>query len=594
MNASLGFVDYAIIVTYMVFALSVGVILSKKASKSTEDYFLGGRSLRWWMVGFSMVATSFASDTPLVITEIIRKHGVQRLWWVFVSVLTLVVGIFLFSRLWRRAAIVTDAEFYELRYDGNSAAFLRGYWALFAGVVQNLITIGWVTFAMSHIITTMTDVNKWWAIGICMGVALTYATFSGFYGVVITDCVQFFIATFSMIALAVIAVNKAGGLDAVLEQVAAAPGYGERTLAVFPDFTTFNLDLLALLIFVFVIWWGDANGYNMQRMSACKNERHAVLATIFYAVFQTVRPWMWAGVALVSIVLFPDLTGTSYTDTDAYPLVMNVCLGVGMKGLLVTAFLAAFMSTIDTHLNWGASYLMTDVYQRFIKKSATQRHYVAVTKVIVVMLMIAGASLVPFMKSIEGAWIFLAILMVGSGMIHVARWFWWRINAYTEIAALTMGLAGGILHLTLPDSIVVFGFAWSELPFEIEIALFTAIVVPTSVLVTFLTPPVPVEKLEAFYRKVRPGGFWGVVSQEARNLPGKAVGRNTPIDIAAGISLCFGFSLCVGYSILLDFTKAAVCFALAILGGIWVRRWYKVEVRELAAHQETVTAAVEQ
>ncbi|HCO94000.1 MAG TPA: hypothetical protein DIU00_08625, partial [Phycisphaerales bacterium] len=346
---SLGFLDYAIIAAYMLFAVGTGIYFSRKASQSSENYFLGGRSLPWWMIAVSMVATSFASDTPLVVTEIIRTDGLQRIWWVFVAVLALIVGIFLFSRLWRRAAIITDAQFYELRYEGKSAAFLRGFRAFFAGIVQNLLTIAWVTFAMSSIITTVTDIPSWWAIGICMFVALVYATFSGFYGVVVTDFVQFFIATFSMIALAVIAAVKVGGLGHVLDTIAATEGYGRRTLSIFPNFKSFDLDLVKLLIYFFILWWIDASGYNMQRMSACKNERHAVLATIFYAIFQCCRPWIWVVVALVSIVLFPILTDP-YNDTHAYPLVMNEYLGYGLKGLLITAFLAAFMSTIDTHL----------------------------------------------------------------------------------------------------------------------------------------------------------------------------------------------------------------------------------------------------
>jgi len=193
----LGFLDYAIMAAYMLFALGTGIYFSKRASQSSENYFLGGRSLPWWMISISMIATSFASDTPLVVTEIIRTDGLQRIWWVFVAVLALIVGIFLFSRLWRRAAIITDAQFYELRYEGKSAAFLRGFRAFFAGIVQNLLTISWVTFAMSSIITTMTNIPKWWAIGLCMFVALVYSTFSGFYGVVVTDFIQFFIATFS-------------------------------------------------------------------------------------------------------------------------------------------------------------------------------------------------------------------------------------------------------------------------------------------------------------------------------------------------------------------------------------------------------------
>ena len=424
--------DYGIIVAYLLFSLIIGIVYSRKASQSPEHYFLGGRSLPWWMISISLMATSFASDTPLVVTEITRQFGLQRMWWVFAAVLTLIVGIFLFSRLWRRSAIITDAEFYEFRYDGNAAAFLRGFRAFYSGIIQNLIVIAWVTFAMSNIITVMTPLNKVWAVGTCIVVALIYTVFSGFYGVVITDVVQFFIASGSMIILAFIAVYKAGGLHTVLTTIAATQGY-EKTLSIFPDFKHFDLDMLKLMIYVLVLWWADAGGYNMQRISGCRNERHAVLATLFYAIFQSIRPWMWIPVALVSIVLFPRLTGTQ-TDTQAYPLVANIYLGIGLKGLLVSGFLAAFMSTITTQLNWGASYIMTDVYKRFIRKDASHRRYMIVTRIVVVVLMAGAAGIVPLLKSVTAAWEFLAFLTVGSGIISVARWFWWRINAYTEIS----------------------------------------------------------------------------------------------------------------------------------------------------------------
>ena len=590
----MGYLDYAIVAAYLRFALGTGVYFSKRASRSSEDYFLGGRSFPWWMIAISMVATSFASDTPLVVTEITRQDGLQRIWWVFVAVLTLIVGIFLFSRLWRRAAVITDAEFYELRYEGKSAAFLRGFRAFFSGVVQNLLVIAWVIFAMSSIITTMTDIDEWLAIGICTSVALVYATFSGFYGVVVTDCVQFFIATFSMLALAVIAVVKVGGLGHVLETVGAAEGYGPRTLAIFPSFKSFDADLAKLLIYILVLWWVDASGYNMQRMSACRNERDSVRATMFYAIFQCCRPWIWVVVALVSIVLYPTLSAP-YNDTHAYPLVMNEYLGYGLKGLLVTAFLAAFMSTVDTHLNWGASYMMTDVYRRFIKKDATQRHYMIVTKLIVVLMMAAGVGIALYIAwkdlTVSAVWEFFALIMVGGGIISVLRWFWWRINAYTEITALSLGLFLGCVNPFVPDSVTVlgrtwqlslFGYPWPEMPFEFKIAFLTAIVVPISLIVTFLTPAAPREKLDAFYRKVRPGGAWGVLSRETRNLPGKTLSLATIVDVIGGILLCYGISLAIGYSILLKFGKAGLCLGLAVVGGCIVYRWYRKEVRVLA------------
>jgi len=573
--------DYGIIIAYMLFALGVGLFFSKKASQNTESYFLGGRTLPWWMIGISMVATSFASDTPLWTTEVIRTDGLQRLWWVLIAVMTLIVGIFLFSRLWRRAEIVTDAEFYELRYEGKSAAFLRGFRAFMSGIVQNVVTMGWVIFAMSSIITVMTGIeNQRVAVGICIAVALTYATFSGFYGVVVTDSVQFFLAIGSMVALAVIAVANVGGMEEVLAGVAAQPGYGPKTLMVFPDLTKFDMNTAKLLIIVLVFAWGDAGGYNMQRMSACRNERDAVKATIFYAIFQTIRPWMWVVVGLVSIVLFPTIS-EPYSHTHAYAFVMDRFLGPGLRGLLVVAFLAAFMSTIDTHLNWGASYLMVDVYQRFIKKDASQKHYMIATKICVVLLMCGGAAVVPLLNSITKAMEFMAMLMIGSGIIAVLRWFWWRVNAYTEISAIILGLVIGLANLVIPDSVVLGGLAWSAVPFEVKIALFTAIVVPVTLIVTFLTPPVSKEKLEAFYRKVRPGGFWGILDKEVRALPGKAIGPSILVDVVGAILMCYGLSLAIGYAILMKFVHSGICLVLAAAGAAIVAVWFRKEVKRL-------------
>ncbi len=595
MLAALVFWDYAIIVSYLLVALGIGVFFSKRASESTENYFLGGRSFPWWMIGFSMVATSFASDTPLVVAEITRTDGLQRIWWVFVAVIPLIVGIFLFSRLWRRANIVTDAEFYELRYEGKSAAFLRGFRAFMAGIVQNLVVIGWVTYAMTTIITTMTDINVWWAVGVCMSVALVYATFSGFYGVVVTDCIQFFIAMFSMLTLAFIAVDKIGGMEHVLTTISATEEAGKNTLSIFPDFGSFDEKLWKFIILILVFWWSDANGYNMQRMSACRNEKDSVKATIFYAIFQCCRPWLWVVVGLVSLVLFPELT----KHDEAYPMVMNTYLGAGLRGLLITAFLAAFMSTIDTHLNWGASYMMTDVYQRFIKKDASQKHYMFVAKLVVAAMMLAGVGVSLYIYFVVGSvakvWEYMAFLMVGSGIISVLRWFWWRINVYAEITALGLGLIIGIANPFIPDSFVLFGYSWAKtpemvtMPFEFKIALFTAIVLPLSILASFVTPRVSRATLERFYQRVRPGGFWGGIDPEIRNLPGKAVSLGTILDVIGGLMLCYGLSVAIGYGILLDFAKMGVCLLLAAIGAVIVYRWYKREVRIL----ETINSAHE-
>jgi Na+/proline symporter len=577
-------IDYVIVGGYFAFAIFVGLFFSRRASRSPEDFFLGGRSLPWWAIGVSMAATSFASDTPLVITEVIRQYGIQRLWWILAAVMVLIVGIFLFSRLWRRAEIITDAEFYELRYEGRPAAFLRGFRAFSSGIIQNLITMGWVIFGMTTIITTLTGLDERLAISICIVVALTYSTAAGFYGVVATDVVQFVIATVSMLMLAVLSVYQAGGLASILDNIKNMPEYGEYTLEMFPDVTHFNNDLAALIVFLGLLWWSDAGGYNMQRMSACRNERDAVKATLFYAVFQSIRIWLWVPVALVSIVWFPVLA-EPYSDTHAYPMVMRDALGPGLLGLLVTSFLAAFMSTIDTHLNWGTSYLMNDVYRRFLRPQATNKEYMLATRVVTVVLMVSAAAVVPLMNSVSRAWEFLAIVFVGYGIVSVARWFWWRINAYTEITALALGLLFGIVDLFSAtfanDNLVLFGTQWTELRFEIKIAMLVAIVVPISLVVTMLTPPVSMSKLEEFYRKLRPGGAWGPVSAQTKKLPGRALTWSSLLDIAGGLALCYGLSVAIGYCLLMKFYAACFCLGCAVLGSLRVAHWYQREIAEL-------------
>ena len=580
----LHFIDYLIVCLYLVFALGVGFVFSKKASKGSEAYFLGGRSLPWWAIGISMVATSFASDTPLAVTEIVRKYGLQRLWWILAWVIMLIVGIFLFARLWRRAKVITDAEFYELRYTGKAATFLRSFRAFFSGIVQNLLIMAGVTFAMTRIMATMTGIDSKLAIGLCVLVATIYALMSGFYGVVVTDVVQFFLATVSMGILAFLAISHAGGLESMLDKIAADPAYGKDTLRIFPDFTTLNQDVLTLLVFIGIMWWSDANGYNMQRMSACRNERDSVKATIFYSIFQAARPWLWVTVALASIYFYPTLP-TGYKDTDAYPLVMNLLLGPGLKGLLITAFLAAFMSTIDTHLNWGASYVMTDFYCRFINRKPDPRRYMFVTRIVVISLMVLTACLVPMVESIEGVWKFFGILTVGYGIISFARWFWWRINAFTEIAALALGLVAACIHGVLitwfPESLVIGGVPWSELDFPLQLALLTFIVIPICLLTTFLTPPTQTDTLEAFYRRVRPGGFWGGISKETRALPGKVLSMRTWLDVAGGLGLCFGISLAIGYFLLTRHLAMVICLIITCIGAVRVVSWYRREVWEL-------------
>jgi SSS family solute:Na+ symporter len=574
----LHWIDYAIILAYLGASLAIGLAMSRRASKDRESYFLGGRTIPWWINGISLAATSFASDTPLVVTEIVRGRGLQRLWWLFAGVIALVVGVVLFARLWRRLEAMTDAEFCELRYDGRAAAVLRVARAFMSGVVYNLVVIAWVTLGMASVITVMMPVDRWTAVGLAMGVTVLYTIFGGFFSAVLTDLVQFALAVLAMIVLAVVAVTEFGGMTQVLDAVRAAPGFGERTLAMFPDFTNGNLDLVCFVILI-TLWWTDTGGYVMQRMSAARNERDAVKAMLFFAVWQAVRPWMWAVVALVSIALFPVLPD-GRTDTHAYPLVMNTYLGTGLRGLLITAFFAAFMSTITTHLNWGASYLMRDGYARFIRRSASEKEYVLVSRLLTVVIAVAGIALTPLLSSVSQAWEFLAFLVAGSGFLTVLRWFWWRMNAWTELCAIACGLLCAGLNVGLqvlaPD-VTLFGTTWTEIRFEIKLAAFTALVVPASLIATWLTPPVAPAKLEAFYRKTRPGGWWSGIDPAVRSLPGAALNRRTLVDLCWGILLCLGATLGIGYAILVQPGAAALSFALGAVGAVGVYRWLQRE-----------------
>ncbi len=369
-----------------------------------------------------MVATTFASDTPLAMTEMVREHGLWRNWFWWNACIAQIMAVFLFARLWRRARVTTDNELLEIRYSGKPAAVLRGFKAVYFAVIFNFLVMGWVIRAMAAVVTTLMPINQWVAIIACIIVALIYAVLSGFYGVVATDMVQFVIAISGSIYLAVVAVSKIGGVDVLKEKIMSNPEQGEKSFDLFPPLSgEIGGPFVGFLLFMLVMWWAhpysDGGGYIIQRMSSCKNEKHSLLATLYFSVLNLVRGWPWIMVALVSLVLFPDLSGTEAGDTGAYPLVMSTYLGVGFKGLLVTSFLAAFMSTIDTHLNWGASYIMTDVYQRFIKKDGTQQHYMKVTKVVVVLLMVGAGIVASMLTSISAAWEFAFLMGPGASFL---------------------------------------------------------------------------------------------------------------------------------------------------------------------------------
>ncbi|MDP6519468.1 MAG: Na+:solute symporter, partial [Planctomycetota bacterium] len=506
-------VDWAIIAVYLLFAVGVGIFFARRAGTSTEEYFLSGRSLPWWVVGTSMVATTFAADTPLAITEFIRGPGIWQNWFWWNMVLAGLLGALLFSRLWRRARVLTDNELLELRYHGKPAALLRAFKAGYFALLYNFIVLGWVINGMSAVMAILLGTDRWTAVWVCVVIALVYALLSGFWGVVVTDLVQFVIAMAGSVILAVMAVSSVGGMSAITARIESAaaerpqleaqltefkanappPGDTVDSTAALPDPAIADLEaqLRALppvtentlrflpplpedeffsiafwespfskfLVFLLIMWWSthstDGGGYIIQRMSSAKNERHAMLGTLWFNLAHyALRIWPWVVVGLVSLVAFPDIASEIGAEAHAelgekagYPLVMAKVLGPGLMGLLVVSFLAAFMSTIDTHLNWGASYLINDVYRRFIKPDSAfvdeehaQRHYVVVGRYITIGLMGCAAVVAMWMQSIAKAWEFIFALGAGIGLVLILRWFWWRVNAWTEIAALATSI----------------------------------------------------------------------------------------------------------------------------------------------------------
>lgn len=563
-------IDGVIIISYIVFALGLGIYYSKRAGRDINEFFVSGRNLPWWLAGTSMVATTFAADTPLAVTGLVVNDGIAGNWLWWNMVLSGMLATFLFSRLWRRAEVITDVELTELRYSGRSASLLRGFRALYIGLPINCITMGWVILAMQKIIVLTfnlpdTGTSKVLVVLACMLIAGIYCALSGFWGVVITDLVQFGMAMIGSIALAVIAVVKIGGIGTLKTRLSEIHGADHSILHLFPDFGAGEMAILTFGVYLGVQWWAangvDGGGYIAQRMFAAKDERNTLLATLWFNIAHyTLRPWPWILVALVSMVVYPNLS-----DPEAgYPMLMLAYLPTGLLGLMLTAFLAAFMSTIDTHLNWGASYLVNDFYKRFFKPEADDHHYVVASRISVVLIMLVAGVTSLFMNSIAGAWKFLIALNAGIGLVQILRWYWWRINAWSEIAAMVTSAVVSAIVFTLPQTRD--NFAYQML-----------IIVPSSTLVwlvtTLVTAPVSEEKLITFYQRVRPnGGWWGRIPSLTNVQP--IADSSTPALLNWVLGSAFVYCTLFGIGkLLLGFYGVGVLFLLVALitGGLVYR-----------------------
>jgi Na+/proline symporter len=536
--------DWAVIAAVLAISLALGLAYARRAGRSTEDYFLSGRNLPWWLLGTSMVATTFSADTPLAVTEYVRQGGIWRNWWWWSYGFAHVLAVVLFSRLWRRAHVLTDNELLEIRYSGRAAAFLRGFKAAYFAVVVNVLVMAWVLNAMGTIVTASLGIPFWISVVLASAVALVYTVAAGLWGVMVTDLFQFAVALVGAVALAIFAIDAAGGL----ESLRAATDRGDR-LSLIP---TSPDALSAFLTYLTVQWWAfhgaDGGGYFIQRMSAARDEGHARLGTLWFCIAHYgLRSWPWIATALATVVLLPDAN-----DKAAYPELAMRVLPDGWRGVLVASLLAAFMSTIVTHLNWGASYLVHDVYRRFLRKDGSERHYVLAGRLASIGMMVLGAGAAFAVETISGAWVLVFSLAAGLGPVLILRWFWWRVNAWSEIAALLTSAAVAIpLALAgIPD--------WQR---WLVLAPTTLAVVTV---VTLLTAPVPEAQLRAFYARVRPGGFWGAIG---RDLPG-GLARGLILDWILGLMLVFGMTLGLGEMLFGSAAAAGILGGAALVGAV--------------------------
>ena len=552
--------DWFIIALYFFVILAVGLAYYRRAGTDVGQFFLSGRSLPWWLAGTSMVATTFAADTPLAVSGIVARDGIAGNWIWWSAALGSTLAVFFFARLWRRAGIVTDVEFAELRYTGRPAAFLRGFRALYLGLPINFLIMGWVNLAMAKILLVTLGWDRLTAVLVSLAFTGIYTSLSGLWGVVVTDFIQFALAMLCAIALAWFALRlpEVGGIDGLQ---AALP---ESTFRFLPTIGTNGIDavqtialpLASFIAFLGVQWWASwypgsepgGGGYVAQRMMSTQNERHALLATLWFTVAHyCLRPWPWILVGLASLVLYPDIA-----DREAgYVMVIRDHVPAGWRGLILAGFFAAYMSTIGTQLNWGCSYVINDFYRRFIKSNASQAHYVRASRLTTLLLMILGGLVTFYLESIRQAWEFILESGAGIGLVLILRWYWWRVNAWSEIAAM---VAPAI------------GFAYLK--------LFTNIVFPNSLfylvtwttacwlLVTYLTQPEPLSHLIAFYRRVQPSGpGWRHIA-DAAHLPAPEPITPMLINWIAGWILVYATLFGVG-TILFTSVIAATPYAIA-------------------------------
>jgi solute:Na+ symporter, SSS family len=568
--------DWIIVAAFICATLVIGLWFTRRASKSMSDYFVAGRHLPWWLAGTSMLATSFASDTPLHTTRNIRENGLAAAWFYWGSIAGGLIVAFVFSKLWRRAGVVTDNELIELRYQGRAAAVLRGGLAGFKAFFLEVLTMAWITLGMTKIVKTIVELPDFVPIFgidvaaeivvvaallvICIGFSIA----SGFWGVVSTDLLEFSVAMTGAIVLAVLAMDAVGGVDGLRAGLAAKAPLGERALDFVPNLEGQGLTIFAFSVYLGVQWWAnnqaDGSGQRAQRFLSTKDDRNAVAAGVWnMAVQWLIRSWPWYVTALASLVLYPEMT-----DHEAvYPRMVKDLLPVGLKGLMVASFFAAFMGTMEAHYNMTASYATNDIYKRFIRKNESERHYVRASRWITLGVALLAGIAALLLPSVLGAFRFKMELVAGLGLIYLLRWMWWRINAVTEIVALltSVSTALALYRIDATNGPTAHDSA-------VRLALVVAISSVVSIFVALFTKPEPEAHLVAFFRRVRPPRLlWRPIAELAGPVEASGFGPMTFVHILVAAIFVFSGMIGLGKLILGEPLLGATLLVVATGAG---------------------------
>ena len=570
--------DWFIVGAYFIFSLIIGIWASKQAGKDTKSFFLAGQNMPWWLLGISMVATTFSTDTPNLVTDLVRQNGVSGNWSWWAFLLTGMLTVFIYAKLWRRSGVLTDIEFYELRYSGKAAAFLRGFRALYLGLVFNVLVMGTVSLAAVKFGEIVLGLPGWLTLSIACSITLIYSTMGGLKAVIITDFIQFTLAMIGSIwgMLYILGLPEIGGLSNLVSHVNVV-----EKISLFPDLSDPNTWVPVLLVPLAVQWWASyypgsepgGGGYIAQRMFSAKDEKNAVGATfLFNVAHYALRPWPWILIALSSLIVFPELSDIQKAFPNlpsdklghdvAYPAMLTL-LPSGLLGLVAASLIAAFMSTMSTQLNLGASYLVNDFYHRFIKPNASQSELVKAARIFTVISIILGSGLGLLLTSAGQAFTLLLMIGAGTGLIYILRWFWWRINAYTEIVAMISSiLIAGYFNFT--DSGLE---GWQKIVIG---SILTTIV---WVLATYFTPPEDEETLRNFVKKVNPGGPGWTNYSDGRSAEPWPIPKGILSMILGSIAV-YGILLGVGQLIYNDST-GFLLISISIIASVGLFRTWK-------------------